>query len=187
MPDSDPDGLIFFTCIQKHVKSSRHMTFIQHQINIDATSWICINLYLTWYLHHAPAGKILIECYSPYEPYTWRDRPRLLYQQLTPLRQRPEEKRWNIVWTSLWAWLVPEQPLQALPYFLGPTRNLHCCHGYCQYIATDKKHFISTTKYWYFFLFLYNTDFSGEIRTKPVVGQDRSPELALVNQIKKTS
>ena len=38
------------------IYSSGHMTFIQRRLNVDATSWRCIDVEATLYWRHAPAG-----------------------------------------------------------------------------------------------------------------------------------
>ena len=35
-----------------------HMTFIQHRLNVDATSWRCIDVEATLYRRHVPVGTI---------------------------------------------------------------------------------------------------------------------------------
>ena len=55
--------------MQKHLPSSslvscnlgpsRHMTFIQRRLNVDATSRRCIDVEATLYRHHVSAGWIL--------------------------------------------------------------------------------------------------------------------------------
>ena len=35
---------------------SSHMAFIQRRLNIDATSWRCIDVEATFYKRHVPAG-----------------------------------------------------------------------------------------------------------------------------------
>ena len=39
---------------------NEHMTFIQRRINVDATSWRCIDVYATSYKRHVPAGFLPI-------------------------------------------------------------------------------------------------------------------------------
>ena len=38
-------------------KSSGHVTFIQRRLNVDATSWRCMDVEAT-YKRHVPAGKL---------------------------------------------------------------------------------------------------------------------------------
>ena len=42
----------------------RHMTLIQRRLNVDATSWHCIEVELTLYKHHVPAGFVgcILDC-----------------------------------------------------------------------------------------------------------------------------
>ena len=42
-----------------HNSPSRHMTFIQRRLNVDATSWRCIDVEQTLYKRHVPAGQKL--------------------------------------------------------------------------------------------------------------------------------
>ena len=42
-----------------HVLPSGHMTFIQRRLNVDATSWRCIDVEATLYRRHVSAGYFL--------------------------------------------------------------------------------------------------------------------------------
>ena len=48
-----------YTNIEVKNDPRRHMTLIQRCLNVDATSWRCIDVELTLYKRHVPAGDIL--------------------------------------------------------------------------------------------------------------------------------
>ena len=54
------DEFSFFECFHlvcpTNIHPSRHMTLIQCRLNVDATSWRCIDVEPTLYKHHVPAG-----------------------------------------------------------------------------------------------------------------------------------
>ena len=49
---------------------SRHMTSIQRRLNVDATSWCCINVETTLYKRHVPAGVCTCKCLE-WTVYLW--------------------------------------------------------------------------------------------------------------------
>ena len=51
--DSDVAAHFYDVC------PSGHMTLIQRRLNVDATSWRCIDVEPTLYKRHVPAGSVL--------------------------------------------------------------------------------------------------------------------------------
>ena len=49
--------LCIWTCHCRLNEPGRHMTLKQRRLNIDATSWRCIDVEATLYLRHVPAGN----------------------------------------------------------------------------------------------------------------------------------